>query len=213
MMAGNNPEANLVETIPEGIIRASRRAHLLKVGGPVAVFSLMLPGIPLVAHYSEMAAQTDPYTPVAGAVCMAVFFLVPSLGAVFAVNAIHSKFLRNNRPTTQLVGDRLIVEFGEQRLEARLCDCEFREGPSRKMRLMPQEMAENLSGKRGGVTLYCSQRVLLIDLPPFRKLWFTGAQLPVNTAAVGFTEQAKSTWLRRIQEVVSKQAEEREWPS
>lgn len=206
-------DADLVETIPEEILRASRRAHLLKVGVPVAVFSVALPGLPLLVHYSELAANTDPITPIVAATCMATFFLIFGLGLVFACDVLHSSALRQKLPTAQLFGDRLVVTFGDQRLEARLCDCRIHEGPAWKMRLMSQLVTENFSGKRRGLMLYCSRRVLLIDIPPFRKMWLTAAHAPLNTAAVGFTERTKSRWSQRIQDAIGEPSDARESPS
>ncbi|MEZ6136788.1 MAG: hypothetical protein R3C53_17980 [Pirellulaceae bacterium] len=206
-------DADITESIPVEVLRASRRAHYLKVGVPVAVFSVALPGLPLVVHYSELAANTDTIIPIAAATCMATFFLMIGFGLLFASDVLHSSDLRQKLPTAQLFGNRLVVTFGDQRLEARLCDCKIHEGPAWKMRLISQMVTENFGGKRRGLKLYCSHRVLLIDIPPFRKMWLTGAQTPLNTAAVGFTENTRSLWIQRIQEAIGEPSDARESPS
>lgn len=62
--------------------------------------------------------------------------------------------------------------------------------------------------------LYCSHKDLLIDIPPFRKRWFSpGVLQPLKTAAVGLTDEMKSEWTRRIQEVVGEPADAGESPS
>ncbi|MEM6473888.1 MAG: hypothetical protein AAF802_30310 [Planctomycetota bacterium] len=206
-------DAYLVETIPEEILWASRRAHILKVGIPVAAFSIALPGLPLILHLTELTANTGEAIPIAAAACMAAFFLAFGMGIVFAASTFHSSVLRQKLPTTRLFGDRLVVTFGEERLEARLRDCKIHEGPARKMRLMSQFVTENTFGKRRGLMLYCSHRVLLIDIPPFRKVWLSDAQTPLNTAAVGFTERTKSEWLQGIRDAVGEPDDAREPPS
>lgn len=189
------PEGDqIVETLPESLVRRSFWTHIFVNWSPIAFFLFSI----LLVSASSQDVRADLHPSVSLLAAFALASILSTLTAIFiaTIGHIEHSRIRASIPTVKFCDGQLSVVYGDACLMSDIHDCRIRRrGPLWRMMLTWKSFNPRAAKRRRGVRLWSWRPVILIDLPRFGRAPL-GSIVSMNTVAVGFTDDTLEIWDR-----------------